>query len=288
MQAALYFSSKKTMEDAVFSEKIALSQQIEMIQIELKNKERELIQVEEVVSKYRSDLRIIKSNMVQYYLTVLSEGTDTRGEGLHYLVKILLSLGVELKISMFPRALDEVSVNVLIKLAEKSIELEGLMDSLAVSKRVKGKVGTSRINIHQRLAELTRTIRTLRPDHSRKKTVWRFSDAHGNEIEAEEAEKNENAGHSETEVLEEKVNEVKREILEIQVAEIKRLTRDCVNSGRSLKEVANWIVGRDNFEKFLIHSNKQIKDMMQTKERTTTFSFVSKMQTIKKLQSSHN
>lgn len=267
---AIYLNSKRTLQVSMQTEKFEVVQQLEMIEIELKHQEKELHRVEDAVVDLRKNLKIIKSNITQHYLKILSEGVDTNGEGLQYSVKHLLDLGIEVKLAMFPSCLDRKTIETIVKIAEKNIELESLVGSLALAKSNKISQSLPKEDLKKRLAKLAKTIRTRKPDYSKNKALWQKSELKDKEEIVEYIQ-------SETSKIEENIRKVRDEILEIQISEVKRITKECVKSGKNIKNLASCVVGSDYIERFMIHMYKEIKDRKSIKDQLKTFSFTSRL-----------
>lgn len=71
-------------------------------------------------------LRSIKAEQVQHYSSLLREGTDTRSEGLSWVVRTLWSLGRSTPFDTFPCYLEAETVKVVLTLAEKYQQVQDL------------------------------------------------------------------------------------------------------------------------------------------------------------------
>ena len=154
---AVYLSSQQNLRNSASREKFEVIQNIEMLQIEYKNRYTELIQVEESLEELRKSFRTTRASLISHYLSVLKDGTDTKREGLYTIVQSLISLGIDPKPSMFPKVLDQLSIECIITLAKKSIELNRLTEyfnNIKAGKSVNFSINRS---IHERIASVTKT-----------------------------------------------------------------------------------------------------------------------------------
>jgi hypothetical protein len=67
----------------------------------------ELQQIKEKKHKYKFELASIKNDLIVHYHRLLHDGTDTRNEGLTWIIKAIWSLGFNILMSYLPKFLDE-------------------------------------------------------------------------------------------------------------------------------------------------------------------------------------
>ena len=75
----------------------------------------------------------LNNQQTQYYLNILKKGTDTRTEGLAWVVKRLMELNIPIESSIFPGYLDQEQIDYIIqisKLGFESAQLKQILDSL--------------------------------------------------------------------------------------------------------------------------------------------------------------
>ena len=78
----------------------------------------------------------LNNQQTQYYLDILKKGSDTRTEGLSWVIKRLMELNVQIDNSMFPAYLDQEQIDYIIqisKLGFESVQLKQILDSLRES-----------------------------------------------------------------------------------------------------------------------------------------------------------
>ena len=87
----------------------------------------------------------LNNQQTQYYLNILKKGTDTRTEGLSWVVKRLMELNIPIDSSIFPGYLDQEQIDYIIqisKLGFESTQLKQILESLRDRQngiKIKGK-----------------------------------------------------------------------------------------------------------------------------------------------------
>jgi hypothetical protein len=87
----------------------------------------------------------LNNQQTQYYLNILKKGTDTRTEGLSWVVKRLMELNIPIDSSIFPGYLDQEQIDYIIqisKLGFESAQLKQILESLRDRQngiKIKGK-----------------------------------------------------------------------------------------------------------------------------------------------------
>ncbi len=87
----------------------------------------------------------MNNQQTQYYLNILKKGTDTRTEGLSWVVKRLMELNIPIDSSIFPGYLDQEQIDYIIqisKLGFESAQLKQILESLRDRQngiKIKGK-----------------------------------------------------------------------------------------------------------------------------------------------------
>ena len=89
--------------------------------------------IKEKIAKYSKEKEILTKQFdsiildeKNYYLSLLKRGEQTRREGLSWIVKCLIQLGVKMDYSFFPTFLDNDQINYIIKVAELKNERDQL------------------------------------------------------------------------------------------------------------------------------------------------------------------
>ena len=80
----------------------------------------------------------LNNQQTQYYLNILKKGSDTRTEGLSWIVKRLMELNVQIDSSMFPGFLDQEQIDYIIqisKLGFETAQLKQILESLRGAQR---------------------------------------------------------------------------------------------------------------------------------------------------------
>jgi hypothetical protein len=265
---ALYLSTLETARKNLESEKIEVIQNIEMLEIELKSKNKEIKDIENTLEDLRKNFRAIKNCLVEYYSQNLREGNDPKGNGLHSIVKNLLDFGVEVKPAMFPAILDQESIDCILKITEKIVKIHELSENLTLSRSGKSFSNAPKQDIHNRLADLSKTIRFKHPNNFHKSIKTLKSSL--------ELESFDNYVQLDCIRNAEIIKNIKAEIFEMQVCEIKRITKDFTKTGCDIKTICSHIVGKDMLDKFMIIIRREIQNIQHIKDQLKTFNFSSK------------
>ncbi|OMJ91807.1 hypothetical protein SteCoe_5594 [Stentor coeruleus] len=270
---AQYLSAKQSHKEQLIRQKAEAQQHIEMLQIQIKKIMRELVDYDSAASNHRSELKIVRKELIKHYSTMLKEGDDSRGEGLCWIVKLLISLKKKISLEMFPSCLDERTIEVIIEIAKKSIELDDYYEKLAETKTPRNLISTEKPSIHLRLQWLKQSVRIRRPNYVMKKVQWAPEEA----LENTEKTFYTQSQTQDSVKLEERIRISHEEILNLQTSEVKRLTKKSLKTGANVRNLISLIVGAENVEKFMVVSMKKITEMKAAREATTTFSFMAKI-----------
>ncbi len=86
------------------------------------NSKEKIKECREIGIKYKYLFVELRNEQKKYYLDILKKGSDTRNEGLSWVIKRLLELKVNLDKSMFPYFLDNEQIDYLINISKLSFE----------------------------------------------------------------------------------------------------------------------------------------------------------------------
>jgi len=113
-----------------------------------------IIQINQKLSelaKENNKLKIIYKELsykeTQYYLSILKTGTDTRADGLSWIIKRLMELNIPINYSIFPKFLDKDEINYLIKLAKLELEKSQIKTIIETLKHQKKKNNVTKTKI---------------------------------------------------------------------------------------------------------------------------------------------
>ena len=120
--------------------------------------------------KYKQHVQQVKDEQVNHYKSLLLQGEDTRSEGLQWIVKALWKLGDAVPTENFPQFLDDDAVHCILFLAQKSMEVEDLVEKNSEVERVGQKPVIRRHgkmnNVRERLNKLKKgNIHREKPKH---------------------------------------------------------------------------------------------------------------------------
>ena len=170
---------------------------------------------------------------------------------------------------MFPACLDDKSVDVIIKIAKKGVDLDKVYEKLSESNSERVFYVNSKPDIKTRLSNLAKTIRIRRPDYSNKKLSWLDSEI----LQIEDHPSNQLFDSLK---IEENIRGIKNEIFDLQNEEVVRLTKICLKNGKDLKLMISYVVGVECIEKFMVLTVKELRKIESVKKLTSTFSFAYK------------
>lgn len=95
----------------------------------------ELKSVEFEISQYRTAEKELKAILVTHYHKLLSEGRDTRGVGLIWIIKEIYLLGYDVITSFMPKFLDDKAVVYLFLYAQSVMKMQSIKDKLCLMKQ---------------------------------------------------------------------------------------------------------------------------------------------------------
>jgi hypothetical protein len=87
-------------------------------------------EIKDQIKVYKEELDSIKKKLLLHYHILLSEGTDTRSEGLIWIIKSIWNLGENVIMSYLPSYLDEKCIKFLFFIAHKDFELIKMNEDL--------------------------------------------------------------------------------------------------------------------------------------------------------------
>ncbi|CAG9321352.1 unnamed protein product [Blepharisma stoltei] len=289
MEMAQFLSKKQNLREDTIRRESETTVILESITVEISKRMKWLTDLDEQSTDLRRKLLQIKNEQIKHYSDLLREGKDTRSEGLQWIVKILWKLQCKLSIENFPAFLDEAAVKFVIQQAEKSQEIDNLLESLInyTGKRITLQRASSNDrwnNVKDRLAKITQNIRIKKPEYKvDRKTrqvniIWENYDS--GLVSTKSLNSTTNFG--EVLILQQNISKLKEEYQKVQEVEIKRLTHECsVNNYESryrttLKELLSAIIGIECVDKYMVLVMKEQRDIITSVQNTKTFKFSSK------------
>ena len=262
-EIAKYFSRRSSIREEISKKEAIFEETSKGIGLEIFNKNKLLESLDAQVSDLKKQLETVRQEKIKHYKSLLLDGKDTRSEGLSWIIKKLWKLNYSLKKSNFPSLLDEKSVSTLMVIANKSKELESLLEKLFESftqKTNKNSTKKDKWNgIHTRLAQAANVLRTKKKEtgyKSEKKTVSWVSCSPSSENLKKKLE------NGELQDIDTKIIGLRKEIQSIKDFEIKRLYKEYFLSTQKkfdLKALFAAVVGIENIERYsclLLKQNK--------------------------------
>lgn len=259
---------------------------------QMKSYTAEIGNLDEASSRFRRQLLLVKEAQVNHFRSLLSEGKDTRNEGLIWIIKSLWSLGEDVIPEHFPTFLDEQSIEVILYLAQKTLEIDGLNSELGTFTGHKDTHSAQNYtedrwnNIKSRLAQLKNISRTKYAVHqynrkSKERLVFWKSSKQPFQIDSENAFRN--TVLSDLLAIEQKIQFVRECINSAQEEELKRIAHECfinkydLKHKISMKDLISSIVGFENVDRNMTIISKQQKDLANQLFHTKTFNFAQKI-----------
>jgi hypothetical protein len=107
---------------------------------------KEIKEINEKIEKIREKKNLKSDELYYHYLSILKEGTDTRSEGLSWIIKEIYILGKEIMISYLPDFLDELCIVFIFKQAKINLELNKLENKIEKTRLELKNIGLKNIN----------------------------------------------------------------------------------------------------------------------------------------------
>ncbi len=107
---------------------------------------KEIKDINEKIEKIREKKNLKSDELYSHYLSILKEGTDTRSEGLSWIIKEIYILGKEIMISYLPDFLDELCIVFIFKQAKINLELNKLENKIEKTRLELKNIGLKNIN----------------------------------------------------------------------------------------------------------------------------------------------
>lgn len=230
------------------------------------------------ISALEKELEQVRKTQFQHFCRLLTEGTDSRAQGLAWIVRKLWSAGSTVSVDMFPEFLDEQAVHCVLFLAQKNLEAEELSAYLQECKSHSlSEVPIVRDHWNNIQARLKATARSLKmqlpqvdPTRLSLSQVPRNEPANMQQTVAAE---------SDLSAVESRLAELRDLIQKVQDAEIRRLTSECFLNNYekrhrvNLKTLLAAIVGVDVIDRYLATISKEQKTLAEQLAKTKTFCF---------------
>ncbi len=139
----LFYAASQLQKEVSKREKdfMNLKADIENKKIFRENLKIKLLENKENTKKIKEEMEKIKNKLMLHYHNLLNEGTDTRQEGLVWIIKSIWNLGHNVIMSYMPDYLDEKSVDFLFSIAHKDYELQKMRNEIEeIKRKLKGNI----------------------------------------------------------------------------------------------------------------------------------------------------
>ena len=143
---ALFIAASDLQREVIKREKnlIRLKEENEQKKIEKEDLRINSLEIKDNIKVFKEEMDNLKNKLMLHYLLLLSEGKDTRNEGLVWIIKSIWNLGEKLIISYLPNYLDEKCIDFLFSIANKDYELIKMNEDLDYTKQ---RLKNSLVNI---------------------------------------------------------------------------------------------------------------------------------------------
>lgn len=139
------------------------------VQSEVEKKYEVLEKLDKDIKDLKDKSETLKNTLAKHYLGLLKEGKDTRSQGLQWIVLALWKLGETVTIDNFPAYLDPDSVHFILFLAQRTLEMEEILNRLISPSRQTynsySRVSNNVQSVKRRLAALTKNFQTNKPEY---------------------------------------------------------------------------------------------------------------------------
>ena len=284
---AKLLSRKSQMQNELLLKEKQHAERVNEIKAQIRDDSEKAKKMDSEVAQLRLQLEAVTASQAKHYREMLAEGSDTRTEGLLWIVKRLWHLGQDVMPDMFPEFLDIGSVDCILFLSQKSFELDEINDYMnglqGETDPMQESARDRWNNIFWRIRLLTKNLRIKKPlfiyDKKLKQTIVVWEPAEMEDTQNEVFYQGGKEAFNEVLAVDNAKQEIKRVIQQTQEAEIRRLTRECFlnNYERryriTMKQLLSTIVGKETIERYMALIEKERKELSDELARAKTFSF---------------
>ena len=121
--------------------RVDISQKLQNLLNKKDNIKIKLNKCEKNLTDLKEELTEIKDELIKHYHKLLSEGKDTRNEGLSWIIRAIWKLKTNVIMSYLPKFLDEKSIEFLFKYSDKLVEIEKIQKIIQEKKDYLKKFG---------------------------------------------------------------------------------------------------------------------------------------------------
>lgn len=279
------FLSKKNLKKQEQEQKEA---EYQTMQDQLRDRVRDLgyliLEVDLEISKIKSQVKLVREAQSKHFKDLLSEGIDSRSQGLEWIVRELWSFGLTVTDDMFPKYLDGSAIRAVLALAEKSTQIERVQRFINELMRKRNK-RTSSLNrwndIQGRLKGLSCNMTTKQPivEFDKKSRTSMISWLHIDSADSSPAQyrDGENSRMPDILELEHDLEALRQEQQQIRDQELKRLTHECFINNYEAKFITDKktllasIVGVESIDRYLANIGKEQKLLSDKLVTTKTY-----------------
>ena len=110
---------------------------------------KKISELNEENNKFKIIYKELSYKETQYYLSILKTGTDTRADGLSWIIKKLMELNIPINHSLFPKFLDKDEINYLIQISKLEFEKAQIIHILENLKQKKKGINKNKTIINE-------------------------------------------------------------------------------------------------------------------------------------------
>jgi len=150
----LFYAASQLQKEVIKREKDLqnLKSEVENKKIQRESLKQISLEIKDNIKRIKEEMESIRNKLMLHYHSLLSEGLDTRQEGLVWIIKSIWNLGHNVIMSYMPNYLDEKSIDFLFSIAHKDYELQKMRNEIEeIKRKLKGNIGDEKkpININK-------------------------------------------------------------------------------------------------------------------------------------------
>ena len=103
---------------------------ISLLEGRIISNKREMVNYQKKMHYIKGEMQEIRQTQVEHYLSLIEEGSDSRNQGLSWIIKAIWYLGFDVDMQRLPSFLDNISVRYLFNTAKLEISVEEILKEL--------------------------------------------------------------------------------------------------------------------------------------------------------------
>jgi hypothetical protein len=265
MSMAVFISRKRSLQSELVSKETEYQQTEATLTGRAQELSSSIACLDVDIRRLKNQLKQVREAQLQHFKDLLTEGLDTRSQGLEWIVRELWGLGLTVTEEMFPSYLDTAAVRTILALAEKSRLISQSQSILteALNRRPSKSATFSRFNdIQTRLRGLSQYKSIKLPSIHKIDSHLAFELHESPSKVGEDVEANQMPNVLEMEMA---IEGLRQEQQRLRDLELRRLTHECYISNyeekfrTDKKTLLAAIVGGESIDRYLANIGKEQK-----------------------------